>query len=816
MCDLLVIGLDVQFADQASIDRFDRCVYLGDAVTQPKLTQRSSFSEHCLQSLQQLQAANAVKPEDMHVLLIAMNPHSLTIDVLKNSHYRSFSVVATFAQAINKALLLSKEGMPVAMVAAHLLDESINEHSVVAHTKASISFDGQFEGYHQVEGVASVLLANAVFAKAHQAYVYAHIKGFSSFADVATACAQALNDSSYTVSDIKYLEVSALADANDAQAEMLGIIKGYNTDKTLNTAVGSLRAITGEAFEFSQLTGFIKTVIVTYQRYFPCIKDWHAPANNLWNESPFYFPIESRPWFPNANGKPLVSAYSCLSSLDYCHIILQENALMEERTNGFMACSELILLPIKGNNQAQLLSGLNNVLADYKDFLSLSDCAAYYYEKSLKADSLYTLTIIAESKEELVKEIELAKDGISTAFATGHEWKTPKGSFFTPEPVGHNKNVAFMYPGIGATYIGLARDIFHLFPEIYMSVARLADDIASSLKDTILYPRTIARPSFAEVKQMDHDLRAHLPNIAECGVGFACVFTKIFETVFQLRADFSAGYSMGEISMYAALGCWKKPGEMSERLAKSETFNHRLTGRLDTLRHHWGLPDAQPGDTEKLWETYTIKSTPEAVAEACEDEDRVYCTIINTPDSLVIGGYPEACERVIKKLGVRGMALDIQNAIHSEPAFKEYESMEALYTMEVDTRLETKIYSSSCYLPIPQRSKSIANSIAKCLCDPVDFPRLVNTVYDKGSRVFIEMGPGRSLCSWVDKILKHSDIKPHVAVPVNAKGVSDELTIIRAVAKLLSHGVQMNMHSIYYGSLINTIHSKAQLSAVAN
>jgi PfaB family protein len=265
---------------------------------------------------------------------------------------------------------------------------------------------------------------------------------------------------------------------------------------------------------------------------------------------------------------------------------------------------------------------------------------------------------------------------------------------------------------------------------------------------------------------------------------------------------------MGEISMYAALGCWKKPGDMSARLAKSDTFNHRLTGRLDTLRQHWGLPDAKPGDNEKLWETYTLKATPEEVAEACEDEDRVYCTIINTPDSLVIGGYPEACERVIKKLGVRGMALDIQNAIHSEPAFKEYESMEALYTMEVQGRLDTKIYSSSCYLPVPQRSKAIANSIAKCLCDPVDFPRLINTVYDKGARVFIEMGPGRSLCSWVDKILKHDEIKPHVSVPVNAKGVSDELTIIRAVAKLLSHGVEMDLSSIYYGSLVKTINKQ--------
>ena len=131
---------------------------------------------------------------------------------------------------------------------------------------------------------------------------------------------------------------------------------------------------------------------------------------------------------------------------------------------------------------------------------------------------------------------------------------------------------------------------------------------------------------------------------------------------------------MGEISMFAALGCWHRPGDMSQRLLNSDTFNRRLTGELTTLIQHWELTEQE--SQGRLWETYTIKSTPEAVAEAAVDEDRVYMTIVKTPDSLVIGGYPEACERVIKKLGVRAMALDMSNAIHSDPAYKEYESME--------------------------------------------------------------------------------------------------------------------------------------------
>ena len=98
-------------------------------------------------------------------------------------------------------------------------------------------------------------------------------------------------------------------------------------------------------------------------------------------------------------------------------------------------------------------------------------------------------------------------------------------------------------------------------------------------------------------------------------------------------------------------------------------------------------------------------------------------------------------------------------------------------------------------------SKAIAH-------DVVDFPRLVTPIHAKGARVFIEMGPGRSLCAWVDKIINHqqanSDAAPirHVSVPVNAKGTPDELTYIRAIAKLISHGVRLNLDSLFYGSIL--------------
>ena len=651
--------------------------------------------------------------------------------------------------------------------------------------------------------------------------------------------------------DIGLVEVSALADNKLALRESSALISSYGNEDKLTTAISCARSVTGEGKGFSQVLGLLRTVIALQQRYIPAISDWQQPQSReleQWQASNFYLPTESRPWYPHVDGSAHLAAYSCLAASssagrcltgnnDYCHVVLAENKAINStekhpaddiRANGFIACSDLQLVLISGNDQQALLTRLAAIEAELElDQSSIKEIALDCFEayQSRLAESSYTVSLLCESKEELIKEIQSAKAGIVTAFAQANtqkgtqknsqrEWRTPKGSYFSAMPVNtdaNTNNVTFLYPGIGATYVGLGRDLFHLFPEIHQDVAGLADDIGASLKDRLLNPRTIIRPDFKALKQLDLNLRGNLADIAEAGVGFACIFTKVFENVFKVNADYATGYSMGEVSMYAALGAWQQPGLMSARLANSDTFNHRLCGELLTLREHWGLSEST--HDELIWETYTIKATLAEVIKASDGEERVYCTIINTPDSLLLAGYPEDCLRVIKKLGVRAMPLNMANAIHSAPANKEYDDMVELYTMEVMPRLTTKMYSSSCYLPVPQLSKAIAHSVAKCLCDRVDFPRLINTLYNKGARVFIEMGPGRSLCSWVDKTLDFTDEsavdaanesanKPRVAVPVNAKGTSDELTYLRAIAKLTSHGVKLDLQTLFNGSII--------------
>lgn len=778
-----VIGFNAVFNALNNIDEVEACLYQGLPL---HATKRLNLSEQALveQCITPVLQANNLSVEQVALLTVGDND------------------VISLSDALFKAAsLIAAENIAVLIVCTHL-PEQINHV-----TRASISFDESFSAYAQLQGGGCLLLSSASFARQHNSVVYANIEHIS---HGPLDKIETIIDSALTAAgrEINALEVSACQAPWLNEIEQQALINSYDRAqgaKKLTTAISCQKSVLGDNGLLSALMGLIHSVISLQQRYRPAIKDWVAPQTRFlsqWQGSSFYLFNQAAPVFPCASGKTRLNALSLLDEHNYSHVILSATNEALVHQNGFSRHLAQTLFIIGANDEQSLLAKLTE-LTITEDFKGL---ALQLFETYQQSQFIYQVVLIAQSVDELHKEIQLSLQGVAQAFVKKSDWKTPKGSYFTSQPDTSAKS-AFLYPGIGATYVGLGRDLFHLFPEIYPAVLALADNIGASLKDELLNPRSVVALNFNELKALDLQLRNSLANIAECGVGYACVFTKIFELVFNIKADFASGYSMGEISMFAALGCWQNPGQMSARLANSDTFNHQLSSELRAIRTLWDLPDVNDGECEQIWEAYSIKGTLADVEPQIHAHERAFVTIINTPDSLVIAGFPAHCLAVIKRLGVRAMPLNMANAIHSAPAYQEYDNMLALYSMAVTERIHTKMISSSCYLPIPQHQKAIAVSIAKCLCERVDFPRLITTLADKGCKVFIEMGAGRSLSSWTDKILKtHDDHhESHITVPVNAKGTDNQLTYARAVAKLVSFGVEINIERFFKGSILQQV-----------
>lgn len=805
---LTVIGFNARFNDLDDIDQVEACLYRGEPLLNSTLFDVREAVQPCIDLVL---SANKLSLNKIALIVVGDVQGDAVAEI---DRYGSYQRVDQLSEALLCSAQLSKQSLAVLIIAASMPDVVINRE------QASISFDRDFSGYAQLQGVACLLLCSASFAEQHHSIVYGHID------DVATAVhGGELGPIQETIAHciasralsaehkITTLEVSSCADAQLNQLEQQALLQSYQQhyavlggEQTLASAISCQRSVLGENGQLSQLMSVIHGVIALQQRYRPAIFHWQGPQAAMlaqWQASPFYLFNRAAPVFPLPSGALRSNAVSIMTAHNYTHLRLSEPSNSALHQNGYMNQCKATLFIVGGDTQAQLLAKLQQLSATTRD---LKAVAQQLYHEHQQQCFVYKVVLIAASVEQLQQEIHLSLSGVAKAFSGQRDWKTPNGSYFTSQPSA-NAQSAFLYPGIGASYIGMGRELFHLFPEIYPSVIAITHDIGASLQDKHLNPRSLQTLDVKQIKALDLALRHNLASIAECGVGYACVFTQIFQQVFELQADHACGYSMGEVSMFAALGCWQNPAAMSARLANSATFNQQLSGELRTLRTLWQLPAAQQGAHTPIWESYNIKGTQAQVQAAINEGERVYITLINTPDSLVIAGYPDDCLAVVRRLGVRAMALNIANAIHSAPAYQEYEQMLALYEMPVTARIQTKMLSSSCYLPIPQHAKAMAVSIAKCLCEPVDFPRLVNRLASKQVDVFIEMGAGRSLCSWVDKILaSHAEVAPpHISVPINAKGSDEQLTYARAVAKLVSFGVAINIERFFSGSILQVV-----------
>lgn len=824
---LAVIGFDAQLDGLENVDQVVAAFYKGKAPQgNSKQSISSSVTAKDLFTLSVSRIAQQHNFTQQQMIHIVVSEKS---DQWTSDHKR----VGNFVDALAMAETLIREANIAVLITCLDLTPSLTDSIATEAINAestSVSFDSEFKGYNNTQGVVSILLSDETFAKTHQAYVYSYINGFAYTDDlsnlsasISTTIDDAFSDAQLQPQHITSLEVSALADPQLQLSEQNALLQSYTHHKTLHTSLSCVKSTIGESRQLSAFCGFLNCVVSLQLRYRSAISGWEKPQPALfsaWANSPFYVLNETTADFTDSTEICRTVAYSCLSDQRYAHIILQENNDHKHHRNGLNACSESSLFLLFGQTETELISQLMDLVElSQLPKTKLKTLAKQLFQARHLHNNTYRLVLIASSFAQLSAELNRALIGVPNAFATQQDWKTPQGSYFCVNRQVEPKT-CFLYPGIGATYLGLGRELLQLFPDVYPSVEKLIRDSHAGIKDQLLNPRSISKLSFDEVKARDLALRRNLADIAECGVGYAYIFTRVFKDVLNINADFSAGYSMGEVSMFAALDCWQSPGKMSERLADSPTFNQQLSGELKVLESCWDLPESsRPRLPQACWESYNIKGDVAQVQAAIKADERVYITLINTPDSLVIAGFPDDCLAVAKRLGVRALALNVHNAIHSEPAYQEYDRMVDLYSMDIAGPVSTKLYSSSCYLPIPFNQKAIAVSIAKCLCEPVDFPRLIKTIKAAGASVFIEMGAGRSLCTWTDKIMVDEILgnKAHT-VAINAKGTDLQQMIMRAVAKLISLGVDVNLKPFFEGSIIvndNTVskktHSKANM-----
>ncbi len=642
----------------------------------------------------------------------------------------------------------------------------------------------------------AVLIMEQKSARDNSRQIYARIVGAAeadaplNVAAVSAVINEVHRASGVPLEDIELIDTATLNSGEISVEEAKGLLSAEGSNKPTSCALGS---------SMSGLPGLVKTVWCLSRHIIPCAPGWDGPENvETWQNSRYYISAESCGWFIPSNQS---HRYAGLNLLDaegrFAHILLNNISEHPTKRTSMTKLEALHLFPIAIHSSGEFPGVMEGLQSKITAGSSMAEVAQETYQQYLREidNAQFVASFLGSTPDELMREIGFATKGIPTAFEKTSDWQTPLGSFFTPRPLGKEGKVCFVYPGAFNSYPGVGRDLFYLYPGLYDQLSEISGDIGNLLNEQQLYPRSISALTANDLTIIESELNADPITMLISGSCLAFLYTEVLREIYEIHPTSAFGYSLGEVSMLFASRVWTDADGTSKALRESPLFRTRLTGPQNAVRENWNLPNRSDGDKqETLWSNFLLMTGPDKVKEALIDENKVYLTHINTPRQVVIGGDPGGCRRVINKLKCKSILAPFNYAIHCEPIHSEYEMLVKLHTVPVVNQPGMTLYSAATFKPMPINQQMIAQQIAQELCHCLDFPRLIQLAYHDGARVFVELGAGSNCARWVNDTLQ--DL-PHGAYSINRKGVDDHTSILRLLARIVSHQVPANLNVLY-------------------
>src|SRR5579859_3990769 len=639
----------------------------------------------------------------------------------------------------------------------------------------TLGYDANVNGWIPGEGAGAVVLKRE--DTSIQDRVYAFIDAVYLDNSPEKAVRTALSLAGIEAANVAYLEVDGGGIQDEREYQTLRIVYG----KT-ETALGSIKANIGHTFAAAGMAGLIKATLCIYRRYIPPVPGWSSPKWD-WSDVAFDVPVEARPWFTKRD-QCRIAAVNTMNLDGQCgHVILSERMEPVRDDRETLRDLPFFLLPLVANSVSELLEQLNQA----HQRLDSGDSVEIVVNQAIDRFSQMTeaplcLVLLGQHRGELVNEMKLAESGCQKAAIEQTEWQTPLGSYFTACP--QRGKVAFVYPGAFNAYLGLGRDLFYAFPSLYDRALKKVASPADFFRDHNIYPRG-QTASADEFKALSTQFEQDIMAMMESGISFGTLFTGLMRDIFQVKPDGVFGYSMGESTMLYATGVWNPDVAFTQAFRASPLFRQRLLNQNEAAAEFLNV---RP--TSGFWRTQYLMAPLEQVQAILRNESSVFIASINTPNEVVISGETQAVTRVVQKLQRHSIPISLNFAMHSPASLSEYQALVKIHDQLFQLVQDIEYYSSSTYDRIVIGKTRPNDMVARMITTQLDFPRLVNEVYANGYRVFIELGPGNTCTHWIDTILERRD---HVAMPISQKRYSSFQTALRAVSKLASHRVSLNL-----------------------
>ena len=658
------------------------------------------------------------------------------------------------------------------------LHNSINDYLMFASVHALSPrgrcrpFDRGADGISLGEGIGVVVLKRLVDAKRDGDRIYSVILGTGASSDgkslgltapraegQSRALELAYRRAATPINDVELMEAhgtgTVVGDRTELESMTAMFARGQHDPATCT--LGSVKSQIGHTKCAAGIASLIKVSLALHRGVLPPTLGIEQPNKGYTSgSSPFVFRDTACPWPAPESGQRIAAVSAFGFGGTNFHAVMRNHPSFEQQASGLEVWpSELFLFRGATREEAVgRIEALTKQVSVEKPW-SLRDLAA---TACTAGSGPAQIALVADDLAELLELLAVAARGDATdRVFYRSQAEEPEGA------------VAFLFPGQGSQYTNMLADLFVAFPQLQELVER-----GSRWAPHIFPPQAFSRD-----EQQAQEARLTDTTVAQPALGMVSLAMAQLLKSLGVEPEMTAGHSYGELVALCVAGSLPESGllELSEA---------RAVALLEAAGEDTGAMAAVAAGADK-------------VEAALQGVEGVVLANHNAPRQTVLSGPRAAIKNALARLEEQRIVaneIPVACAFHSSVvAGAETRFAATLASAEVEAP-RLPVWSNTTAERHDGDGDELRRRLAKHLVEPVLFRQQIESMYEAGARVFVEVGPGRVLSSLVRKILKG---RPHRVIATNARGESGITRLMLSLAELAVNDVPVDTGTLFNG-----------------